>query len=477
MPDSVFQNMLQGDARGRWVRLRTLTLLRWLAITGQAGAVAAAIFVFGLQLPVELCIFAIAVSVVFNIISMQIYPANARLNEKSSLISMLFDLAQVSFLLFITGGLTNPFAALLLAPVVMSASVLILRSALVVGACALVSVSLMGLWRMPLMFANGDVLAPPPIYIFGVWASLTIAIIFMAVYARRVSIENYRMTVALNAAQRALSSEQRLTAIGGLAAAAAHELGTPLATIKLVSAELEDELKDRPELREDAELISKQADRCRDILADLRDGGRSDEHFKLAPITALIEEAAEPHRDRGKQIVLRLEGEAFGAYPSSPPVVKRSPEIVHGLRNLIQNAIDFAETTIWVDVNPTENHIRILIGDDGQGYPEDVIQHLGDPYVTSRARKADPDRGKGDYKGMGLGLFIAKTLLERTGAEVSFANTDRAIRRANRGVPLENRRPPGAVVAVSWLAKGFVAGPEDARMALGENQRFTVDTI
>jgi two-component system sensor histidine kinase RegB len=128
-------------------------------------------------------------------------------------------------------------------------------------------------------------------------------------------------------------------------------------------------------------------------------------------------------------------------------------------------------------VNPTENHIRILIGDDGQGYPEDVIQHLGDPYVTSRARKADPDRGKGDYKGMGLGLFIAKTWLERTGAEVSFANTDRAIRRANRGVPLENRRPPGAVVAVSWLAKGFVAGPEDARMALGENQRFTVDTI
>ncbi|MBT6312735.1 MAG: sensor histidine kinase, partial [Alphaproteobacteria bacterium] len=181
MPDSVFQNMLQGDARGRWVRLRTLTLLRWLAITGQAGAVAAAIFVFGLQLPVELCIFAIAASVVFNIISMQFYPANARLNEKSSLISMLFDLAQVSFLLFITGGLTNPFAALLLAPVVMSASVLILRSALVVGACALVSVSLMGLWRMPLMFANGDVLAPPPIYIFGVWASLTIAIIFMAV--------------------------------------------------------------------------------------------------------------------------------------------------------------------------------------------------------------------------------------------------------------------------------------------------------
>ncbi len=477
MPDSLFQNMLQGDARGRWVRLRTLTLLRWLAIVGQAGAVTVAAFVFGLQLPIELCAMAIIASVVFNVISMQIYPANARLNERSALISMLFDLTQVSFLLFITGGLTNPFAALLLAPVVMSASVLVLRSALVVGACALVSVTVMAIWRQPLMFFSGEVLAPPPIYIFGVWASLTIAIIFMAVYARRVSIENYRMTVALNAAQRALSSEQRLTAIGGLAAAAAHELGTPLATIKLVSAELEDELKDRPELREDAELIRKQADRCRDILADLSQGGRSDEHYKFAPITALIEEAAEPHRDRGKQIVLRLEGETFGAHPASPPVVKRSPEIVHGLRNLIQNAIDFAETTIWVDVNPTENHLRIIIGDDGQGYPEDVIQHLGDPYVTSRARKADPSQGRGDYKGMGLGLFIAKTLLERTGAEVSFANTDRAVRRANRGVPLENRRPPGAVVAVSWANAGFVARPEDARIALGENPKFTVDTI
>lgn len=477
MPDSVLQTFLDGDARGRWVRLRTLTLLRWLAIGGQAGAVIAAVFGFGLRLPIELCAFAIMASVVFNVIAMQIYPANARLNERSAFISMLFDLAQVSCLLFLTGGLNNPFAALLLAPVVMSASVLALRSALVIGACALVSVTVMAIWRQPLMFETGDMLAPAPMYIFGVWASLTIAIIFMTVYARRVSIENYRMTLALNAAQRALSSEQRLTAIGGLAAAAAHELGTPLATIKLVSAELEDELQDRPELREDAELIRKQADRCRDILADLRDGGRSDEHMKLAPITALIEEAAEPHRDRGKQIVLRLEGETFGAYPASPPVVKRSPEIVHGLRNLIQNAIDFAETTIWVDVNPTENHLRVLIGDDGQGYPEDVIQHLGDPYVTSRARKADPERGKGDYKGMGLGLFIAKTLLERTGAEVSFANTDRATRRANRGVPLERRRPPGAVVAVSWASKGFVAGPEDDRLALGENPRFTVDTI
>ncbi len=359
----------------------------------------------------------------------------------------------------------------------MSASVLTLRSALVIGACALFSVAVMAIWRQPLVFGNGDMLAPDPIYIFGVWASLTIAIIFMTVYARRVSIENYRMTIALNAAQRALSSEQRLTAIGGLAAAAAHELGTPLATIKLVSAELEDELKERPDLREDAELIRKQADRCRDILADLRDGGRSDEHVKLAPITAVIEEAAEPHRDRGKQVVLRLEGETFGKYPASPPVVKRSPEVVHGLRNLIQNAIDFAETTIWVDVNPTENHLRILIGDDGPGYPEDVIQHLGDPYVTSRARRGDPRRGTGGYQGMGLGLFIAKTLLERTGAEISFANTDRVTRRANRGVPLENRRPPGAVVAVSWVAKDFVAEPGDARPALGENPKFTADTI
>ncbi|MEM7268792.1 MAG: ActS/PrrB/RegB family redox-sensitive histidine kinase [Pseudomonadota bacterium] len=477
MPDTIYSDMLRDEARGRWVRLRTLTLLRWLAIVGQIAAVSAATQFFGLKLPLGLCLSAIAVSILFNVASMQLLPSNAHLSDRAALISMLFDLAQVSALLFLTGGLTNPFAALLLAPVTMSASVLSIRSALAVALTALAMITAMAFWRLPLVFDDGEILAPPPIYILGVWAALTIAVIFMAVYARRVTIENYRMTLALNAAQRALASEQRLTAIGGLAAAAAHELGTPLATIKLVSAELADELADSPDLREDAELIRNQADRCRDILADLSQGGRSDEHVKTAPITALVEEAAEPHRDRGKQIVIRSDAAPLAESGASAPIVRRSPEMVHGLRNLIQNAVDFADTTIWVDVNAQEEQIVIIVGDDGPGYPEDLLTRLGDPYITSRNRRARADKPDETYQGMGLGLFIAKTLLERTGAEVAFANADRLVRKANRGQPMEMRRPTGAVAAVSWPRHAIQGAEMADRAALGQNPKFTVENI
>lgn len=478
MPDSIYQDMLRREARGRWVRLGTLTTLRWLAVAGQAVAVIVAARFYDVALPWELCALAISASVVFNVVSMQIFPPNARLSERAALISMLFDLGQVSALLALVGGLANPFAVLLLAPVTISASTLTLRSTVIVGLTALALITAMTFWSLPLTFADGGHLTPPPLHTFGVWVALVISILFMTFYARRVSAENYRMSRALRAAEAALSREQRLTAIGGLAAAAAHELGTPLATIKLVSGELAEELADNPELKEDAELIRSQADRCRDILADLRQGGRSDEHVKRVPVSALIAEAAEPHRDRGARIITRF-ADGLLDETTPQPLAYRRPEVVHGLRNLVQNAVDFAETTIWIDLSETETDLRITVGDDGPGYPEDLLQRLGDPYVTSRPReaRATGDGRSGEYTGMGLGLFIAKTLLERTGARVSFATVDRAVRRANRGQPLERRRPSGAVAAAVWPKRLMIAPVEEARAALGENQRFTLDNV
>lgn len=478
MSDSVYQDMLRGGARARWVRLRTLTTLRWLAALGQALAVIVATQVFSIALPVELCTLAIAASVVFNIVSMQIFPPTARLSERAATLSMTFDLVQVSSLLALAGGLTNPFAMLLLAPVTISASTLTLRSTIIVGVTALSIVAAMAIWSLPLRFASGEILAPPPLYIFGAWAALTISIVFMTFYARRVTVETYRMTRALRAAEAALSREQRLTAIGGLAAAAAHELGTPLATIKLVSAELADELKDEPALREDAELIRAQADRCRDILGDLRRGGRSDRQIDRTPVSALIAEAAAPHADRGARIVTRLDGAPLGD-ADEQPIVRRRPEIVHGLRNLIQNAVDFAETTIWIDVTQTEAVLRVAVGDDGPGYPEELLQRLGDPYVSSRPRavRVEAETASGEYAGMGLGLFIAKTLLERTGARVTFATADRALRRRNRGRPMEERSPSGAVAVAVWPRAALVATEEEARASLGENPRFSIENI
>ncbi|MEM7545493.1 MAG: ActS/PrrB/RegB family redox-sensitive histidine kinase [Pseudomonadota bacterium] len=477
MPDSIFQDMWRAGARGRWVRLRTLTTLRWLAVIGQAAAVFVAYSVFHVDVPWELCALAIAASVVFNIISMQIYPPTTRLSERAATLSMMFDLVQVSSLLAITGGLANPFAVLMLAPVTISASALTLRSTFAVGVSALALITFLAFWSLPLTYEGGRRLELPTIYVFGVWLALTISVLFMTFYARRVTVETYRMSRALRAAEAALAREQRLTAIGGLAAAAAHELGTPLATIKLVSSELADELKGNEELREDAELIRSQADRCGDILADLRQGGRSDEHVKRVPITAVIEEAAGPHTDRGKPIIVRLDGITVGP-EDEQPVIMRTPEFVHGFRNLVQNAVDFAETTIWIDIVETGNNLRIVVGDDGPGYPDELLQMLGDPYVTSRPRAADPGQGRmGDQTGMGLGLFIAKTLLERTGARVSFANAERRVRRSNRGQPLEQRRPPGAVVALVWIRSQLVATEQDARGPLGQNPRFTLENI
>ncbi|MFV0475983.1 MAG: sensor histidine kinase RegB [Pikeienuella sp.] len=481
MTTGFLQEMMRAEAAGRWVRLETLTTLRWLAVIGQATAVIAAGQFFDLALPMALCGLAIAASVVFNVISTQLFPSSTRLGQREATLSMLFDLGQVSALLMLTGGLANPFAMLLLAPVTISASALTLRSTLIVGAAALALISLMAQWSLPLTFVGGEVLTAPPIYIFGVWSALTISVLFMTLYARRVSVETYRMSRALRAAEAALAREQRLTAIGGLAAAAAHELGTPLATIKLVSAELVDELEAHPALRDDAALIRAQAERCREILADLARGGRDDEQVRRAPVSAVINEAAAPHADRGRRIILRLDGAPIEEAGAEQPILRRSPELVHGLRNLVQNAVDFAEATIWIDIAVAGAAFRITVGDDGPGFPEDMLQRLGDPYVTSRPRaSALPGRAGAEDKphtGMGLGLFIAKTLLERTGARVSFANSGRAARRENRGRPLEARRPPGAVVAAVWPEGAIIAPKDEARAPLGPNARFTLDNV
>jgi two-component system sensor histidine kinase RegB len=467
---------LRGRARSGWVRLETLTMLRWLAVCGQTSALLVAYYLFSVSLPLALCGLVVVASIVFNIASIQIYPSSTRLSERASMASMLFDLAQVSLLLFLTGGLANPFAALLLAPVTISATALRLRSTIIVSSSALAAIAVLAVWRQPLIFANGNVLEPPPIYVFGVWASLTIAAVFMAVYARRVTVETYRMSKALSVAEEALSREQRLTAIGGLAAAAAHELGTPLATIKLVSGELVDELGDKPELLEDAQLIRDQADRCGEILSELSRGGKADAHVKTVPISSLIEEAAAPHAGRGKRIIIRLGGVPIEEAGEEPIIVHRLPEVVHGLRNLVQNAVEFANQTIWVDISQTGRNLRLTVGDDGPGYPEDMLERLGDPYVKSSLRVAPPEEGGGEYKGMGLGVFIAKTLLERTGARVSFANSASNHRRLNEVAPVELHRPIGAVAAVVWPID-TISPADKNRGALGQNPDFSLNNI
>jgi two-component system, sensor histidine kinase RegB len=441
------------DNHSNWLRLRTLILLRWVAIVGQIAAILIADLVVGIQLPLRLCYLVVGASVAANLVSIFLFPENKRLSRLESMLTLLFDLAQLGVLVLLTGGLTNPFALLLLVPVTISASALDLRTTVILALAAMVLITLSVGVNVPLRLADGTVLSVPRIFEFGFWLAIIIGIVFLGLYSRRVAMEVRSMSDALLATQMALAREQKLTDLGGVVAAAAHELGTPLATIKLVSTELIDELRDHPELLEDARLIASQADRCRDILQSMGRVGKDDLHMRQAPLETLVREAAEPHVGRGKTVEFHVLA-GPGANARQPNVLRR-PEVIHGLRNLVQNAVDFARSTVWVDCEWTETRIVIRISDDGDGFPPQVIGRIGDPFV--RARRQDQDLSlRPQYEGMGLGLFIAKTLLERTGAELSFANASDAFLS-----PSESPVRSGAVVEAIWPLERLVANAHE----------------
>ncbi|MFW8633926.1 sensor histidine kinase RegB [Cribrihabitans pelagius] len=453
-----------------WIRLRTLILLRWVAIAGQLAAITVAQQMYSLRLELELCYLAVGISVAGNLLLIFVFPENRRLTDFENFLMVLFDLLQLSFLLYLTGGLNNPFALLVLGPVTISAAVMRLRPTLIIGATAVILVTLMAEFHLPLRTEQGFLLRVPDIFIFGNWTAIVIAILFIGGYSFRVSNEMRSMSEALSATQLALSREQKLTDLGGVVAAAAHEMGTPLATIKLASAELIDELEDRPDLREDAALIREQADRCRDILRGMGRAGKDDLHLRQAPFSTVVNEAAEPHMQRGKAVLYHegpLEGGDF-----QQPTVQRMPEIIHGLRNLVQNAVDFARSTVWIDAAWNDERITLRICDDGRGYPPQMLGRIGDPFM--RRRRSDSDsRQRPEYEGMGLGLFIAKTLLERTGAQLRFANGSDPFQTL---CPYGDRC--GAIVEVSWpraaidaqAADGAETGADNGRGGLGENK-------
>ena len=465
--------MLGTRARGDWVRLRTLVLLRWAAIGGQSAAVLVVSEVLGFELPLTACALVISAAVSVNLVVTMMNPPERRLSERGTMLSLFFDQVQIVTLLMLTGGLNNPFAMLIVATVTLSASTLKLRSTLLLGASTLAAIPVMHLAHLPLIGPDGKVLQLPEVYLWGFAAALTIGVAFLALYARRLAVEGDRMGEALGATQLALAREQRLAAIGGIAAAAAHELGTPLATIKLTAGELARELADDPDsadLAEDARLIRQEAERCGAIMADLSRGGRDDTHLRTAPAASVVEEAAAPHASRGKRLVVRVNGALAEATPGQP-ILHRRPELIHGLRNLIQNAVDFADSTVWIDIETGETALRITVGDDGPGFGPVMLPRLGEPYVSSRARGSPAAHGA--YEGMGLGLFIARTLLERTGGRLAFANGSEAPARARAsGGSPERARPTGAVIEIAWPRGEIEASRAEARGALGRNARF-----
>ena len=452
----------EGLRRGNYIRLRTIIWLRWAAVFGQLTALFVAERYYNLRLEVGLFYLVVGASVLANLISMFVFPQNRRLSEQENFFMVLFDLLQLGALLYLAGGLNNPFSILIVGPVAVSAAVLSSRSTIVLGLITLMIATILTQHYYPLRTSEGLVLRIPEIFVFGTWAAVVIAVVFLGVYVRRIAQDANAMSEAFQAAQLALSREQKLTDLGGVIAAAAHELGTPLATIKLTSSELIDEFPEGSELREDIELIATQADRCRDILRSMGRAGKDDLYMRQAPVTAVVQEAASPHADRGKMLHFS-ENSSDGTFQ---PEIYRKPEIIHGLRNLVQNAVDFSRANVWVETLWSGDSITIRIQDDGGGYPPSMIGRIGDPFMRRRSN-SQTRAHQTAYEGMGLGLFIAKTLLERTGAELNFANGPDASRSAPSGP-----QRSGALVIVRWSLADIAVDTSTGRTPLGENELF-----
>lgn len=413
------------------LRLNTLIRLRWLAIVGQSITVLTVAFGLGFPLPVGLCFAFIASSAWLNVILTLRFPAAHRLSPLAAMAILVFDSLQLAGLLYMTGGLTNPFSLLMTVPVVISATSLPLR--LTATLCVLVMglASLLMFFHQPLPWEPDVQLALPFVYVVGMWMALFSSILFTAIYAFRVAEEARLLANALAATELVLQREQHLSALDGLAAAAAHELGTPLATIALVAKEMEKALGRDSHYRDDVTLLRSQSERCREILKRLTSlSSEGEPQLSKLPLTSLVEEVIAPHRDFGISILL-VPGERVGP----EPVGRRNPGVLYGLGNLVENAVDFARAKVTIGWSWNDSHVSFSITDDGPGIPPEIMDRIGEPYMSTRMG-AEPGGG------LGLGLFIAKTLLERSGATLSFSNS--------------NGPGEGAIVTIVWPTAAFV---------------------
>lgn len=395
----------------RRLRLQTLMRLRWLAVAGQTLTVLVVAFWLEFPLPLLACAILIGALAAANIALAVGFPSTLRLEPTSALCLLGFDLLQLAALLFITGGLANPFAPLLCVPVIISFASQPLRHSLWLMALAIVATTVLFLTPFHLPWYLGREAPIPLVMQVATWTSVCSMMAFAAFYAYRVSQESSLLADALSATELVLQREKHLSQLDGLAAAAAHELGTPLATISVVAKEMERELGNDERFGEDVQLLRSQSERCRDILKRLTTlPSEGEEHMRSLALSSMIEEVIAPHREFGVRLEL-VERSGRG----SEPVISRNAGIMFGLGNLVENAVDFAREKVIVTVSHDAETVSIIIEDDGAGYSQDVLVRIGEPYVTSRS-------GNQRAGGMGLGLFIAKTLLERSGATLRFEN-------------------------------------------------------
>jgi two-component system sensor histidine kinase RegB len=438
LPGSRLDKGAEADAQDVWdsaeirrghLRVRTLVTLRWVVIAGQA--ILLVLMWLGLRQPAPYlaCGLVVAIGATVNALTAMASPLQRVMTDREAVAHLSLDILQMSALLALIGGTANPFILILLAPPTLAAATLPLRPVWALGVMASVASLSLAFVALPNPSMEGEPRLTLEFRLVAALANVA-GIALIAGYVRQSVAEASRMALALDVTQKVLAREQRLSALGALAAAAAHELGTPLATISIVAKEMAREAT-TPTVKEDADLLIGQAERCREILRRLAatPDAASDEVHERLSLRQLVQEVIEPHTNASKEV--RVEAIVTGAKDVKTPDIRRLPEITHAFTSFVENAVDFARSEILVSARFDADSVTIEVRDDGPGFAPDILAKLGEPYVTSRPGAEGSRTG---HIGMGLGFFISKTLLERTGATVTF----------------HNAKPRGAVVSARW---------------------------
>ena len=390
---------------------KTLVFLRWIAIFGQLFSVNLVYFFLDLNFPVLLCHVVIFIGLFTNIY-LQFGLKVTLLKDLYSTIFLIYDIIQLSVLLFFTGGIFNPFAILLIVPTIVSSTFLSMGSTIILGTLTIFLLFILTFFNLPLPGMEEYVLSFPNYYVTGILISLIIGLIFLSYFGIRFAGETKKRSDALNKLQQILAKEYELESLGGQAAAAAHSLGTPLATISVVAKEMRKEVGDSSKLTKDIDLLISQTKRCSEILKKISQKKIiSDEFLSSMSFEDLLEEIIKSFKESSeKKIELNTDKDV------NKIDIRRNPELVYGLRNFIGNAVKFSNQDILISIVSDNINLYVLIEDDGPGFPEDIIKALGEPYIKSKSKLSKINAG------LGLGTFLGKTLLERQSAVISFDN-------------------------------------------------------